>query len=72
VLKASAGHGQADGSGRAQGLNFREVPRNIIVKMQIEVAVENKSVKALRMNLVETHWQELERRDCGRRENETG
>jgi hypothetical protein len=44
----------------------------MIVKAQIEVAVEEKSVNALRMNLVETHWQELDRRDCGRKGNETG
>ena len=42
--------------------NFREVPRDIIVKAKIEAAVENKSVKALLMDLVEAHWLELERK----------
>jgi hypothetical protein len=42
--------------------NFREVPRDIIVKAKIEAAVESKSVKALLMELVEAHWQELERK----------
>jgi hypothetical protein len=42
--------------------NFREVPRDIIVKAKIQAAVENKSVKALLMDLVEAHWQELERK----------
>ena len=42
--------------------NFREVPRDVIVKAKIEAAVENKSVKALLMDLVEAHWVELERK----------
>ncbi len=42
--------------------NFREVPRELIVKAKIEAAVENKSVKALLMELVEGHWHELERK----------
>lgn len=42
--------------------NFREVPREVIVKAKIEAAVENKSVKALLMDLVEEHWRELERK----------
>lgn len=42
--------------------NFREVPRDIIVKAKIHAAVENKSVKALLIDLVEAHWQELERK----------
>lgn len=42
--------------------NFREVPRDIIVKAKIEAAIENKSVKALLMDLVEAHWQELNRK----------
>jgi hypothetical protein len=42
--------------------NFREVPRDLIVKAKIEAAVENKSVKALLMDLVEAHWQELEKK----------
>lgn len=42
--------------------NFREVPRDIIVKAKIEAAIQGKSVKALLMDLVETHWQELEKK----------
>jgi len=42
--------------------NFREVPREIIVKAKIQAAVENKSVKALLMDLVEAHRQELEKK----------
>jgi len=42
--------------------NFREVPREIIVKAKIEAALGNKSVKALLMELVEKHWEELERK----------
>ncbi|MBX3328356.1 hypothetical protein ACYX34_08590 [Nitrospira sp. CMX1] len=42
--------------------NFREVPRDVIVKAKIEAALENKSVKALLMGLVEAHWQELDRK----------
>lgn len=42
--------------------NFREVPRDIIVKAKIQAAVENKSVKALLMDLVEAHWQEMEKK----------
>lgn len=42
--------------------NFREVPRDIIVKAKIQAAVENKSVKGLLMDLVEAHWQELEKK----------
>lgn len=42
--------------------NFRDVPRDVIVKAKIEAAIENKSVKALLMDLVEAHWQELDRK----------
>jgi hypothetical protein len=42
--------------------NFREVPRDVIVKAKIEAALENKSVKALLMDLVESHWQELDKK----------
>ncbi len=42
--------------------NFRQVPKNVIVKAKIEAAIENKSVKALLMDLVEAHWQELDRK----------
>ena len=42
--------------------NFRDVPRDVIVKAKIEAALENKSVKALLMGLVEFHWQELDRK----------
>ncbi len=36
--------------------------RNIIVKAKIAAASESKSVKDLLMDLVETHWQELEKK----------
>lgn len=42
--------------------NFRDVPRDIIVKAKIEAAVGDKSVKALLIGLVEAHWQELEKK----------
>jgi len=42
--------------------NFREVPRDIIIKAKIQAAVESKFVKALLIDLVEVHWQELERK----------
>jgi len=42
--------------------NFRKIPRDLIVKAKIEAALENKSVKALLMDLVKAHWQELERK----------
>lgn len=41
--------------------NFRDVPRDTIVKAKIGAALQNKSVKAFLMELVENHWQELER-----------
>jgi hypothetical protein len=42
--------------------NFRDVPREVIVKAKIEAALQGKSVKALLMDLVEAYWQDLERR----------
>ncbi len=42
--------------------NLRDVPRDVIVKAKIEAAVQGKSVKALLMELVEAHWQDLERK----------
>jgi hypothetical protein len=42
--------------------NFREVPRDSIVKAKIEAALAGKSVKALLIDLVEQHWQDLDRK----------
>ena len=42
--------------------NFRDVPRDVIIKAKIEAALESKSVKALLMDLVESHWLELDRK----------
>ena len=42
--------------------NFREVPRDAIVKAKIGAALQGKSVKAFLLDLVEAHWQELEER----------
>lgn len=42
--------------------NFREVPRDTIVKAKIGAALQNKSVKVFLMDLVEAHWQELEKK----------
>jgi hypothetical protein len=42
--------------------NFREVPRDAIVKAKIGAALEGLSVKAYIIKLVETHWQELEKK----------
>jgi hypothetical protein len=42
--------------------NFRDVPRDSIVKAKIEAALAGKSVKALLMDLVEQHWEELDRK----------
>lgn len=42
--------------------NFREVPRDTIVKAKIGAALQGKSVKAFLMDLVESHWQELEKK----------
>ena len=42
--------------------NFREVPRDTIVKAKIGAALQNKSVKVFLMDLVEDHWLELEKK----------
>lgn len=42
--------------------NFREVPREAIVKAKIGAALEGLSVKAYIIKLVEAHWQELEKK----------
>jgi hypothetical protein len=42
--------------------NFREVPRDAIVKAKIGAALQGKSVKAFLLDLVEAHWQELEKK----------
>jgi hypothetical protein len=42
--------------------NFREVPRDAIVKAKIGAALESLSVKAHIIKLVETHWAEMEKR----------
>ncbi len=42
--------------------NFREVPRDTIVKAKIGAALQSKSVKAFLMDLVDVHWQELEKK----------
>jgi hypothetical protein len=42
--------------------NFREVPRDTIVKAKIGAALQGKSVKAYLMDLVEEHWQEMDRK----------
>lgn len=42
--------------------NFREVPRDTIVRAKIDAALQSTSVKAFLMNLVDAHWQELERK----------
>ncbi|MGE0470733.1 MAG: hypothetical protein AB7L09_15495 [Nitrospira sp.] len=41
--------------------NFREVPRDAIVKAKIGAALEGLSVKAYIIKLVEDHWAELEK-----------
>lgn len=41
--------------------NFRDVPRDTIVKAKIGAALHNTSVKVFLMDLVESHWQELEK-----------
>jgi hypothetical protein len=41
--------------------NFREVPREAIVKAKIGAALEGLSVKAYIIKLVEAHWLELEK-----------
>lgn len=42
--------------------NFREVPREAIVKAKIGTAPEGRSVKAYIIQLVELHWSELEKK----------
>ena len=42
--------------------NFREVPREAIVKAKIGAALDGVSVKAYIIKLVEAHWQELEKK----------
>ncbi|MEQ1792728.1 MAG: hypothetical protein ABL970_00940 [Nitrospira sp.] len=42
--------------------NFREVPRDAIVKAKIGAALESLSVKAYIIKLVEKHWQEMEKK----------
>lgn len=42
--------------------NFREVPRDAIVKAKIGAALEGLSVKAYLISLVEAHWLELEKK----------
>jgi len=42
--------------------NFREVPRDAIVKAKIGAALEGLSVKAYLIGLVEAHWRELDKK----------
>lgn len=42
--------------------NFRDVPRDIIVKAKIGAALENESVKGFLIQLVQKHWEELDRK----------
>ena len=42
--------------------NFREVPREAIVKAKIGAALEGLSVKAFIIKLVEDHWAELDKK----------
>lgn len=42
--------------------NFREVPRDAIVKAKIGAALEGLSVKAYIIKLVQAHWSEMEKR----------
>jgi hypothetical protein len=42
--------------------NFRDVPRDALVKAKIEAAIEGLSVKALLIELVEAHWHDLEKK----------
>jgi len=42
--------------------NFREVPREAIVKAKIGAALEGVSVKAYIIKLVEAHWTEMEKK----------
>lgn len=42
--------------------NFREVPREAIVKAKIGAALEGLSVKAYIIKLVEDHWIEMDKK----------
>lgn len=42
--------------------NFREVPREAIVKAKIGAALEGLSVKAYIIQLVEAHWMEMDKK----------
>lgn len=42
--------------------NFREVPREALRKAKIAAALKDISVKELFLELVEAHWQELEKK----------
>lgn len=42
--------------------NFREVPREAIVKAKIGAALEGLTVKAYIIKLVEAHWVEMEKK----------
>lgn len=42
--------------------NFREVPRDAIVKAKIGAALEGVSVKAYIIKLVEEHWVEMDKK----------
>lgn len=42
--------------------NFREVPRDAIVKAKIGAALQGTSVKAFLVSLVDAHWQQLEKK----------
>lgn len=42
--------------------NFREVPREAIVKAKIGAALVGLSVKAYMIQLVEAHWIEMEKK----------
>ena len=42
--------------------NFREVPRDAIVKAKIGAALEGLSVKAYLISLVQVRWQEMEKK----------
>jgi len=42
--------------------NFRDVPRDAIVKAKIGAALEGLSVKAYLIDLVNQHWQEMEKK----------
>jgi hypothetical protein len=63
AINAVTIHLHTEGDTRNRGWNFREVPRDIIVKAKIQAAVENTSVKALRMDLVEGHGRSGDREE---------